>query len=218
MLISALVTFLVVILILYLVNLLPLEANVSYRINLAGAWLNRANALFAADLEMARTSVRTALGLITDAAPDHPAATEVALSARRTLLAIIGRELSTPRDDARRRLAEAGDLIDDGLALARMWETRRVSTFRPAAVQLFQAGAILYASHQPHFLADFLQENPSLARELPGVVQAMIARARRTSHERGLLADSADPLSRTFNTLAELSTLAQRLTLTPPST
>jgi len=190
---------------------LPLETNFFYRTNLAGAWLNRASALLAIDLEIARMSARIALDLVACAASDHMAAADVALGARRTLLAIIGRELSAPCADAARLLAEASDLIDDGLALARLWEVRRVTAFRPAAAQLFHVGAVLYASHQPHFLVEFLDENHALARELPTVVQRMLARARRTAHERCLVAGAAEPISRTFMTLADLAAIAERL-------
>lgn len=194
---------------------LPLEDNIFYRTNLAGAWLNRASALLALDLEVARISARTALELVARAAIDHLVAASAALGARRTLLTIIARELATPRDDVAVLLGEASDLIDEGLALARTWEARQVAAFRAAAVQLFVAGATLYASHQSHFLAEFLAENPALTREFPAVVQEAIARARRTAHERCLVAGAADPLARTFNTLAELSTLSERLTATP---
>jgi hypothetical protein len=190
---------------------LPLEDNIFYRTNLAGAWLNRASALLAIDLEVAQISARTALDLVADAASDHLPAASAALGARRTLLAIIGRELTTPRDDVAALLGEASDLIDDGLALTRTWEARHVAAFHSAAAQLFVAGAMLYASHQPHFLTEFLGENPALAREFPAVAQDALALARRTAHERCLVADSAEPLSRTFTTLAELSALARRL-------
>jgi hypothetical protein len=195
-------------------NPLPLEENSFFRANLAGAHLNRAGALLATDLPTAKLAARNALDLVSTAAANHAAAAQAALGASRTLLAIIGRELSPARGDGRQRvaaadlLAEAGDLIDDGLALARIWDARRVIAFRPAAAQLFRAGAMLYASHQPHFLAEFLRENRALARELPAVVPSMLARARRTAHERCLVAGAAEPVSRTIATLAELSTFA----------
>jgi tetratricopeptide (TPR) repeat protein len=196
---------------------LPLDRNIFYRANLAGAYLNRATALLATDVSAARIAARTALHLTADTAKEHHAAGHAALGARRTLLSILGRDLSSPKTEERRShdlsklLAEAGDLIDDGLELARGWEARHIAAFRPAAAQLFHAGAILYAVHQPHFLAEFLEENQALATALPAVVQTMLARARRTAHERCLLTQSSEPLSRTFSTLSDLSAIADRL-------
>lgn len=196
---------------------LPLEENIFYRANLAGAYLNRANALLATDLGAARLSARAALDQIADAAPNHVAATHANLCARRTLLSILGRELAlagrdaTPARDTARLLNEASDLIDDGLALVRVWEARHSEAFRPAAAQLFHAGAILYASLQPHFLPEFLEENQRLTSTLPAVVQDMLTRARRAAQDRCRLAGSMEPLSRAVATLADLSAFADRL-------
>ena len=64
------------------------------------------------------------------------------------------------RDTSRPSLAtEASDAINDGLALARTWETRGTGTLRPLALRLFRLGAQLYRLHQPYFLAEFLLEN-----------------------------------------------------------
>jgi tetratricopeptide (TPR) repeat protein len=194
---------------------LPLAENPFYRANLAGAWLNRATALLPADPVAAQLAARTALDLAVPAERTHFTAAHVALGARRTLLAGLGHEFSPAlaepavRRDPARLLAAASDLIDDGLALARRWEAQRVTAFRPAAAQLFHAGAVLYAAHQPHFVAEFLAENQALATALPVVVQTMLARARRTAHERSRVIDATDPLSRTVATLSDLNALGQ---------
>ncbi len=194
---------------------LPLDENISHRANLAGAHLNRASALLCngerRHLAAARASACLALDLTVATAENHLAFAHVSLGARHALLAIVGRELSAPDRDAAGLLAEAGDVVDAGLALARRWERRCGTAFRPAAAQLFYTGAILYASYQPHFLAEFLDENHVLARERPALVEAILTRARRTAHERCLVANSAEPLSRTFHTLTDLSAIADRL-------
>ncbi len=51
------------------------------------------------------------------------------------------------------------DLVDDALALIRHWAARGEHSFQPLAVRFFHYGTQLYRFHQPHFLAEFIQEN-----------------------------------------------------------
>lgn len=209
---------------------LATQANLSYRANLTGAWLNRATALLGCDLAAAREAARTALTFATSGECEHLVAAQAALGARCTLLAILGRQLAisaagnpcSASPDTLALLEEASDVIDEGLAVARLWEGRHTSALRPAAARLFHAGAVLYASRQPHFVAEFLEENRGLASALPAVVQTMLERAHRSAQERARLGDrAADPLARTVTTLAELRLLAERfaslVTLRPQS-
>lgn len=142
---------------------LPLEAAPPYRLNLAAALLNLSNALLALDEdqaadEAARESVTmTALAERTD-----PAFADVGLKARRARCEAIGRLLvrSTRHGEPTESLAdEASDLVDDGLALARQWESRGLTHFRFIATRLFRFGAQLYRIHLPDFLAEFLLEH-----------------------------------------------------------
>jgi hypothetical protein len=88
--------------------------------------------------------------------------TEVRLKARHILCQAIAQLLAslTATDPVRNDLfAEASDVVDDGLVLARSWEQRGVTQFRSLAQDLFRFGARIYQMFQPHFLTEFLLEN-----------------------------------------------------------
>ena len=144
---------------------LPLDENPAYRLNLAGAWTNLAHALLSAPLHAfprSYAAAQTALDLVADLARTHAAFAEMSLRARRALVTAVGEllviaETSGQPTDA--LATAASDVIDDGLALAREWETRGAIQLRPLALRLFRLGAQLYRVHQPHFLAEFLLEN-----------------------------------------------------------
>jgi tetratricopeptide (TPR) repeat protein len=149
---------------------LPLEAAPVFRLNLAGSWLNLADAQLGGDAPArARESARTATGLVAEQEQTYIEFADLGLKARRASVEAIGRLLyqigRTPEaaDASAQAIAilasEASDAIDDGMALARLWETRGGAVFRPLALRLFRFGAQLYRLHQPHFLSEFLLEN-----------------------------------------------------------
>lgn len=146
-------------------RLLPLDENSAYRLNLAGAWTNLAHALLSDPVRAfprAYASAQAALELLVAFDRTQPACAEMSLRARRALVMAIGELLvlaETARQSTEALATAASDAIDDGLALARDWETRGISHFRPLAARLFRLGAQLYRVHQPHFLAEFLLEN-----------------------------------------------------------
>jgi tetratricopeptide (TPR) repeat protein len=131
------------------------------RRNLAGAWVNLA------ELHLSRlahteagTFAEKALACVRPHEDQDAAYATLGLQARRSRCAAYGHALLATTDDdvLRDELAKAGDLVDEGLALARLWETRGVSDLRMLAGRLFRFGARLYARHQPHFLNEFLTE------------------------------------------------------------
>jgi hypothetical protein len=141
------------------------EAAFSHRLNLAGAWMNLAHTLLdSADLAQrhsaARDATTQALALLDldDLPLAHPAAAELSLLARRARCDALGHLIFAVSDPALARdLAdEAGDIVDDGLALVRQWEQRGLPHFRPLAARLYHFGAQLYRFHQPHFLGSSL--------------------------------------------------------------
>jgi tetratricopeptide (TPR) repeat protein len=141
---------------------LPLDEHPSYRLNLAGAWTNLAHIELETSPSRARIDAQTALSLVEAAAPEELIFAEMSLRARRALISALGKLLvaaEVAREPITALASEAGDAIDDGLALARQWEARGTDRLRPLALRLFRFGAQLYRVHQPHFLADFLLEN-----------------------------------------------------------
>jgi hypothetical protein len=147
---------------------LSLEENPAYRINLSGAWMNQANALLTgsdpARFGLARTAAQQALALVAESETTAPASAEMALMARRALCEAIGQMLVADPADSAALAAEASDLVDDGLALVRLWESRGVTQLRPLAARLFRFGAHLCRINQPHFLPEYLLENLDLTR------------------------------------------------------
>ena len=102
---------------------------------------------------------------------------DAAIRSRHTLLsAYISRwqKSGAPRPDPE-TLSASTDAAEEGLKLAKEWESRGVQWFKPLATDLFRTGAQLYAHFQPQFLAEFLQDygsaDPQLANEL---IQAAI--------------------------------------------
>lgn len=152
--------------------LAPLVSGTSplhVRRNLAGAWLNLADArlgLATTDaLDRALEAARRALALVGEREDAAPEFADLGLKARRALVDAIGRLLSAPDRNGdgtfpeTELAAEAGDAIDGGLALARRWESRSGADLRPLALRLFRFGGQFYGRRQPHFLAEFLQES-----------------------------------------------------------
>ncbi len=146
-----------------ILSTLPLEAHRSYRINLAAAWMNQANALLALqENEPAADAARESGRIAAPAEAEDPVVADIGLKARRALCEAIGRLLAPTHGFVRNTeiLAdEASDVVDDGLALARRWQSRGVPHFRALAARLFHFGAQLYRVHLPDFLAEFLLEH-----------------------------------------------------------
>ncbi len=142
---------------------LPLEENIFHRRNLAGAHTNLAHALLATAPLDSLAHAQAALALLARHARTHSDFAALSLRARRALVMAIGAN-ATPA-----QLSLATDAVDDGLALACHWESRGFTALRALAARLFRLGAQLYRTHQPHFLAEFLQEHlsaPAFAADL----------------------------------------------------
>lgn len=153
----------------------PPGTDRSVTLNLAGAWMNLANALLfpsAPDAPAARTAAHTALSLVMANAGTDAVAADLTLKSLRVqcdalghLLVAAGNDIDTVRALAQ----EAGDAADEGLALVRQWEARGFRHFRHLAARFQHFGAQLYLIHQPHFLAEFLLE-PIDPDKGPGVI------------------------------------------------
>ncbi len=157
-----------------LLNRLPLDDNRSYRINLAAAAMNRANALLAfpqPKAEIARESAAVALTVSVGAERQDTLVAEISLKARHALCASLAHLLAraSTSSDTTALVTETGDTTDEALALVRHWEQRGVRDFRPLAVALYRFGAQFYLTHQPRFLAEFLLETLDPARS-PGAI------------------------------------------------
>jgi tetratricopeptide (TPR) repeat protein len=203
---------------------LPLDDHPAYRLNLAGAWANLAHVELEASPGRARIDAQTALGLVAGGASTDLAFAEMSLRARRALVSALGKLLvaaEVAREPITGLASEAGDAIDDGLALARQWEARGTDRLRPLALRLFRFGAHFYRVNQPHFLADFLLEN--IDPETGGAAFAQDPNFRATATEalQQALADLQRPqlliagsanAERILDTARSLRAAQQRLT------
>jgi hypothetical protein len=132
---------------------------------LAAVWMNLSNALAASDMSdapaRARDAALRAMSLVKEIEDTNPNAAEVGLKARHVVCQTVAASLSaTPMpgtlpDDVH----EATDAVDEGLALARRWESRGVIRFRDVAVDLFRFGSLAYRIYQPQFLDEYLYDH-----------------------------------------------------------
>jgi hypothetical protein len=181
--------------------LLPAAGEAAAQNALGAAWLNRGRALQSlggpANLAEALRSQQQAVALLRPlAGGDDP---HFALNLAGACL-----NLATLLAGAA-RLPEAGDAIDEGLALAR----QKGGALRPLALHLFDFGAQLCAVHQPQFLAEFIRENLDPADETSlAAAREAVARAQAELRRPRLLS-ADDPASlrllATWRELAKLS-------------
>ncbi|HEY4302803.1 MAG TPA: hypothetical protein VGM73_18180 [Candidatus Didemnitutus sp.] len=182
--------------------------------NRIGALINRANLLL--DLgrhSVARDAARTAVTIGRQREDADALDASLAVKARRTLCDAIGFLLVAPGVDARSLADEASEAVDEALELARRWEQRAPSIFRPLRGRLFRYGAELYRRHQPHFLAEFIRENSADPRPagFAEVARENVVAALRVAPATPWLT-VGDPASERFvATARELEMLRQEL-------
>ncbi|HVU15572.1 MAG TPA: hypothetical protein VHD32_01510 [Candidatus Didemnitutus sp.] len=148
------------------------------RRNRIGAAINRANLL----LDLGRpleahdsAALAVVLGLNHERANALDA--ELGVKARRTQCDVIGRLLVPPGANQRLLADQASDLVDDALALIRLWAPRVPGVFGLLSRRLFRYGAELYRLHQPQFLAEFIRENGAAENELIDIARECLERA-----------------------------------------
>lgn len=203
---------------------LPPDASRDLRINLAAAWLNLANVLLGPDdFGPARAAARESAALATPDDDTDPTLADIALKARRAeCAAILGLLFSLPpRSPSIASLAgEGSDLVDEGLALARRWESRGVPVFRPIAARLFRQGLEFYRWSLPNFLAEFVLEHLDPERS-PGAMimvddslvaarQALTAARSDLENHRTIYLDTPET-TRLLQRLHDLRAAEQRL-------
>jgi tetratricopeptide (TPR) repeat protein len=186
------------------------------RRNLAGTLLNRANLLL--DLSRhaeAAISAREAVELCRPCERAESIDADLALKSRRALCDALGQLLVARGADQDALAHEASDVVDDALALIRHWAGKGESTFRPLALRFFRYGVQLYRFHQPHFLAEFIEENLSAGdREFRDIALDAIKATLADRPRHGDYLTVGDPgTERRLRAWRELDSLKQRLTI-----
>ena len=193
---------------------LPADENPWPRRNLTGTLVNRANLLL--DLSQLTEAAEVAREALIFSAPHEQSEAvdaDLALKARRTLADALGQLLLAPGADQDALAREASDLVDDALALVRGWTARGEHSFRPLADRFFHYGTQLYRQHQPHFLAEFIQENiTDNDLQLRATAVASIDAVLQEPPGDGEFLTMGNPLSeRRRQTWQELAVLRDRL-------
>jgi hypothetical protein len=193
---------------------LPADDYAWPRRNLVGTLVNQANLLLdLGQFASAAGLARDALVLAVPHERSEPVDADLALKARRVLADTIGQLLVSPGSDQDALAREASDLVDDGLDLVRLWTVRLEFSFEPLALRFFHYGTQLYRLHQPHFLAEFIQEHIRMDdAEFREAALAAINAALQDRPRDGKFLTIGDPASeRRRQTWRELAALRDRL-------
>ena len=130
------------------------------QINLASALLNEADPPAAE----ARALAHQALALVEPAERNDAPAADFSFRARHVLCRAIAMESRDGKAVPPELIMAATDAVDEGLALARSWESRGETGFRSLADDLFRFGCLVYQAGPPHFLVEFILESLDPAR------------------------------------------------------
>jgi len=190
------------------------DDNAWPRRNLAGTLLNRANLLLdLGRLDAACTVARDALALSLSHEREHLIDADLALKARRALADALGQLLVVRQADQEEFARQASDTVDDALAVIRHWSAQAGATLRLLAMRFFRFGVQLYRFHQPHFLAEFIEENlPPADEEFRIIALEAIDAALADDKNSGGIFTIGDPASeRRRQTLQDLGVLRTRL-------
>lgn len=167
------------------------------RRNLTGTLLNRANLqLDLGQFIAAAEDARDALFLSMQHERTDPLDAELSLKARRALSDALGQLITQPGLAHDELAREASDVVDDALALIRLWHKRGATGLRELTLRFFHFGCQLYRFHQPHFLAEFIEENlqatdPDFRQVALGAIDAAL---QDHPHDREFLT-IGDPVS-----------------------
>ena len=203
---------------------LPLDGPPAFRMNLAAAMMNEANALVRSNEPVrALASAEAALAVTSGREQIDPVLADIGLKGRRVACEALGHLLffASERGQSTKELGnKAIDFVDDGLALCRYWDARGHSQFRYIATRLFHFGAQLHATQLPDFLAEFILEHldPEVSRgampeteEFYVIARQIMARARQELEApRGPFLDTPET-ARLLRRLRDLREASARL-------
>lgn len=171
----------------------------------------------AGDADGALRELREVLKLVADDERDEVPAAVLGLQSRHAVCVILGARLAADSAGAgaAELRAEAGDLAEEGLAIAALWAGRGEEGLIGGpgmGVRLFEFGAWLYRTQQPQFLAEFLGEHagdPQGPRRQ--LALQVLAQTRQDIMKRPLPNLSAAEIGRTQAMLEGLRALETKL-------
>jgi len=211
----------------------PAEKHPDFRLHLGAAHANAANLLLVADAPSfdpaaARAESEQAFAAVEGLEREHPVAGEIVIKARRGVCRAIAALIETRGEGTAPRefLNAMTDAADEALALARHWEAKGVTRFRPLAIEMFGFGANLYVRHQVHFLAEYILDNLDPERsadafrqcpEMHGLATALVADALRHFERDRMITTATRDVDRQIETMQGLRHAAERLAALKPA-
>ncbi|MFH1499107.1 MAG: hypothetical protein ABII82_14925 [Verrucomicrobiota bacterium] len=163
------------------------EGGPAVVLEIANMNLSMAQAVAAGgDAEGAVATVRRSLALTSPHEAKDPRCCDLGLRARHALCVLLAGRISTaePRSDEQRALvSEAGDVVEEGLALAKGWG-ENAKWFADPSLRLFEFGGWLYRTQQPRFLAEFIEDNLNEDPRRAQVGGAALQAAREAMRQR----------------------------------
>ncbi|MFA6961214.1 MAG: hypothetical protein WC205_10715 [Opitutaceae bacterium] len=146
-------------------------------------------------------------------AENDPGSADTVLRARHALAVTLGAQLAagSPGDPARAALLEeAGDAVEDGLALLNGWG-ERAAWFSAIGTRLFEFGAWFYRTQQLRFLGEFLLEHLGEDAERARIAAGAVAAAREMLTQRNFNDTSHGDMGRVLDILQDLGAVEARL-------
>lgn len=195
----------------------PLAASggAAERFELAARLFNLGQMAGAAnETETALTAAREAMELAESVQLGDPQVIELALRARHAVCVVLGGRLAAGRaqaEDAKRSelLAEAGDLVEDGLAALKGREDLPAGVAQTAA-RLYEFGAWLYRTQQPQFLGEFLLEHLEGSEARARIAAAAVKAARQAVVQRGFN-ETMGGMDRVLGMMQDIVAVEERL-------
>lgn len=169
----------------------------------------------ASQVEAALAAGRESLAVAEGVRSDDPQVVELRLRARHALCVALGGRLAADRarpDDPERsaRLAETGDLVEDGLAAVR-GAASLPPPLAAAAAKLYEFGAWFYRTQQPHFLGEFLLEHLGDDPSRTVIAATAVQTTRQGLVQKGFNETAQGDMDRVLDILQSLGEVEARL-------
>ncbi len=166
----------------------------------------------AGDLDQGLAGLRAAVADAAVRAERDPGSADTVLRARHALGVTLGAQLAaSPNSPSRTAwLEEAGDAVEDGLALLRQWG-ERAAWFAAIGTRLYEFGAWFYRTQQPRFLGEFLLEHLGEDPERARIAAAAVKTTREAITQRSFTDAAHDAMERALDVLQGLGEVEARL-------
>jgi hypothetical protein len=158
-------------------------------------------------------NLREAISSAAARAAQDPSAADTVLRARHALGVTLGAQLAAAAPDEPTRsawLAEAGDAVEEGLALLTAWG-ERAEWFAAIGNRLYDFGAWFYRTQQPQFLGEFLVEHLGQDPQRAKIAAAAVQATRDAITQRSFSGLAHDAMERALDVLQAMTEVEARL-------